>query len=206
MVCGLLDIIGVHVYTPDSMRKGDWINPKGRFEGPDTVALHQKSRDDWLAGKKDIGYYEEKYAGAILAIRDKGEKAPAWAFKTKLSIVLPVIEKYLDNVNIIATFRSPVGRALSVQKLSRAHGAIKDFTWCLKRTTNSYDILVDKLAEAKSPILFTSYEWMRKNAVAEANRMAEFLELPLPPEEKILEFIEPGYSTIEEKKEKIVFI
>ena len=191
VVTGILRTLGVNMGSsvPDKA------NPYGSFEDRDFAELHKKIFD--LAGKKT--YWNPPSPETLLALQEqcdslireviakKNLAGPLWGWKHPRTILtLDLFLPYLENPHLIAIFRNPLGIAKSSVEHTKNYVSDKvDFFQAL-RLVNFYSVELCKVLERhrELPTITVAFEDVVSHPMAEAARLANFLQLELTEEKK----------------------
>lgn len=215
MASGIFSRLGVSM-ADSSINKPENFNPTGYYEHGDFNKFCRKITTDFakLRDKhysdnnyliKDLPEYErydkdlqmkvvfellKKYKPEADKLIEKHSK-PIWGFKALDNVSLRVTVPLFPNTHILVVTRNPFKNALSFACLSHKPDSFHLITRELERLANSLNYL------QKSPIMYTTYDLLKYNTVAEAKKMAGFIGLK-PTEDQLKDidkFIDPNQST-----------
>ena len=197
MTAGMLSIIGVEMHEKKGPPKVAAQNPKGAFENVNFTTITSKMHQALKDGKPMRvvkQQYDQRLTDAITY-----HKKPLWGFKSAAAHhVLGIILPLLENPHLVVVVRSLMHNAQSWQiHMKDVYGSKVALQDALKNISDSQHILMRNSLASSCPKLFTSYEGIKKDPVAEAERMSKFLGVdPEPKKQDILDFIMPEYSTL----------
>ena len=191
VLAGILRAIGVDMGP--SVR--DKANPHGSFEDRDFAQLHKKIFD--LAGDKT--YWRPPTAEAILGlkqqcdpwireiVRYKSRGKQVWGWKHPRSILtLDLFLPHLENPHLIPIFRNPLDIANSSVQHTKNYKSDKvNFFQALSIANFYYGEMFKALERHQElPCINVSFEDMVRQPMREAEKLADFLQLPLTEEKR----------------------
>jgi len=195
MTAGILNHLGVaisHVHQPNSQ------NPKGAFESMAFNTITSKMHQELNQGKPKK-YILATYGDKIKELVEK-HQSELWGWKSAathwtLDLFLP----YLQNPHLVIVTRNIMHNAESWKvHMKTNYGQNVTFDQAMDNMIDSTKVLISEVKKAKCPKCWTTYEDIRANPLAEAEKMAKFLgiEFGKAKKEKVAEFIMPEYSTL----------
>jgi hypothetical protein len=200
MTAGLLSILGVQMggVSVDEMKENQRIqNPKGSFENPDFIRLTSDMHKDWKDGMRIIPI-KEKYDARIQEVVSKYQQG-VWGFKS--AAVTPFIKLFMCHMHdphIVTVLRNVYHNAQSWQVHMRdVFGTNVTIDKAMQVMSKCQIELVQTAIGDPRPNIFVTYEDIKKDSWAEAQRLGEFLNFDYADKEaEVKEFIMPSYSTL----------
>lgn len=198
-VAGVLQILGVDM--GDKMVTKDQFNTRGYFEDLEFQVLNKQILENTGARwdsppDKDTLEGVADFSPAIKELTAKGK--PIWGWKDPRTVLtIELYLPYLVNPHLVICFRNPYGIARSLKE--------RDGSDTLKslRLTNTYNERILNFFESHPdlPKIFIAFEDVLANPIAQAGRLARFLDLELTEEkvEQIRKFVGPTGEIQQEK-------
>lgn len=181
-VSGILGILGVDMGETEWAGQ-DQYNVKGYFEDQEFLRLNEKilvdAGGDWQdpPSRDEIARSGARFDDTIAAL--VAERPPLWGWKDpRTALTFELFLPHLSDPQLVVVTRNPYHVAASLER-REDHMSLLDglrLTWMYEER-----ILETLTEHPELPHVVVAYEDVIADPVAEARRLAEFLDLPFTP-------------------------